>query len=64
MKNKQKLKSFHIETFNGGGYLNFFTEAKNHIEALKNLASKSLDLKNSSKMSENTEWVIKVKQLK
>lgn len=64
MKNKQKVKTFHIETFDGRAYLNFFTEAKNHRGALKNLASKSLDLKNLSNMSENAEWVIKVKQLK
>jgi hypothetical protein len=64
MKNKQKVKSFHVETFDGGAYLNFFTEAKNHRQALKNLASKSLDLKNLSNMSENSEWIIKIKQLK
>lgn len=64
MAKQQKVKSFHIETFDGGAYLNFFTEAKNHRKALQNFASRSLDLKNLSNMREDAEWVIKVKQLK
>jgi hypothetical protein len=62
MKEKQKVKSFHIETFDGGGYFNFYTESKNNKKALKNLISNSLDFKNLA--NDNTDLVIKVRQIK
>lgn len=41
----KKLKSFKIETFDGGGYFTFFTEAENHKKALRNLETRSSDYK-------------------
>jgi len=62
MKNKQKIKYFHIETFDGGGYFNFYTESENNKKALKNLISNSLDFKNL--VNNNVDLVIKVRQIK
>lgn len=62
MKKKSKLKNFHIETFDGGAYMNFFTKARNHKEALKRLIAKSSDYKHIA--DAHTDTTIKIKQLK
>ena len=59
---KNILKDFHIETFDGEAYLNFFTQAKNKKGALKNLLKYSSDFKHLA--NEKNDWTIKVKTLK
>lgn len=55
------LKGFKIETFDGGGYLTFLTEAKDKMGALKNLIKNSWDLKNCS--NDKNDWKITIKQV-
>jgi hypothetical protein len=59
---KNLLKGNNIETFDNGGYLNFFTEAKDKRGALKNLLKNSWDLKHCS--TDKNDWIIKIKELK
>ncbi len=59
---KNLLKSYHIETFDEGAYLNFFTEAKNKTGALRNLLKNSWDFKNLT--NDKREWRITIKELK
>ena len=61
-KKEVKLKSFHIETFDGSAYLNFFTKAENHKKALRRLQTDSWDYKNLAK--KNADTTIKIKELK
>jgi hypothetical protein len=57
-----KDKTFHIETFTGSAYLNFFTTAKSSKAALRNLLNNSWDYKNL--VNKNADLTIKLKQLK
>lgn len=57
-----KLKTFHIETKDGSGSFNFFTQAENHKKALRNLQRNSSDYK--SLVKDNKELTITVKELK
>ena len=57
-----KLKSFEIETFDGGAYLHFFTKAENHKKALRRLQTHSHDYK--SLVNKNQDLIIKVKEIK
>ena len=59
---KNLLKGFHIETFDEGAYLNFFTEAKNKTGALRNLLKNSWDFKNLTK--DDRDWRITIKETK
>jgi len=43
MSEKQKLNSYHIETLDGTGSFNFFTEARTHKIALRTLITRSND---------------------
>ena len=62
MKKKiSKLKDFHIQTFDGISYMNFFTKAKNHKKALERLQGKSFDFKGIKNSSNDLE--IRIKQL-
>jgi hypothetical protein len=42
---KVAIKDFKIETFDEGVYLTFFTQAKDHKKALRNLQTNSSDYK-------------------
>jgi len=54
-------KVYHIETFTGSAYLNFFTTAKSGKAALKNLQKNSWDYKYLVKHNQNL--TIKIKRL-
>jgi hypothetical protein len=55
------MKSFHIETKDGAVSLNFFTTAKTHKEALRNLIENSFDFKNILKCKNDI--IITVKKI-
>lgn len=40
------MNNYHIITFDGGGYMHFFTTAKDSKEALVNLQTNSSDFRN------------------
>jgi len=62
MEKKIKLKTFAIETLDGTGSFNFFTQAENHKKALRNLERNSWDYKNLVKA--NKDLTISVKIIK
>ena len=62
MKKEKKLKSFKVETFDGGGHFTFITEAVNHKKALRNLETNSFDYKRI--VNKNKDLTIKVIELK
>ena len=57
-----KKKSFQIRTLDGSVNCLFFTTAKNHKEALKNLIDNSLDF--NSIVKDNKDLTITIKKLK
>lgn len=56
------LKSYHVETKDGTGSFNFFTEAENHKKALRNLELRSWDFRKLVKA--DRDLVITVKLIK
>ena len=58
---KPKLHGYHIETLDGSGSFNFFTEATNHKKALRNLQTKSSDFKRI--VSDDKNLTITIKKL-
>jgi hypothetical protein len=54
-----KLNTYHIETQDTTGRFNFFTSAKNHKKALKQLLKNSSDYKNIVKANRDLKITIK-----
>ena len=54
-----KLNVYHIETLDGTVSFNFFTEAKNHKKALRNLETKSFDYKRLVKTDKDLTITVK-----
>lgn len=57
----EKLNSYHIETKDGTGSFNFFTQGNDHKEALSQLQTNSSDFKNIVKS--NRDLIITVKKI-
>ncbi len=55
------LNQYHIETKDGAGSFNFFTQAENHKKALRRLQTDSFDYKRLVK--NNVDLTITVKQV-
>ena len=53
------LNTYHVETLDGSGSFNFFTQAENHKKALRNLERSSWDYKKLVKA--DRDLTIKVK---
>jgi len=58
MKKVKKMYGYKVETFDGGAYFTFFTEAENHKKALRSLQTNSSDYKKI--VNDNTDLTIKV----
>lgn len=58
----KKLKSFHVNTKDGSGDFNFFTEAKCSKDALLNLLENSFDFENL--VSCKKDLIITIKHIK
>lgn len=54
------LKGYHVETITESGCFNFFTEAKNHKQALRNLEVRSWDFKKLVKAEKNMTITVKL----
>jgi len=52
------MYGYKVETFDGGAYFTFFTEAENHKKALRSLQTNSSDYKKI--VNDNTDLTIKV----
>ena len=61
-KSKKTMKDYHIETKDGSGSFNFFTQAENHKKALANLLKNSWDYKNIVKS--DRDLLIHIKKIK
>lgn len=59
VSSSSKLNGYHIETLDGTGSFNFFTEAKNHKKALRNLETKSFDYKRLVKTDKDLTIIVK-----
>jgi hypothetical protein len=62
IKKKKKLKAFKVETFDGGAYMTFFTQAEDHKKALQRMEKHSYDYDKICK--KNSDLTIKVVELK
>lgn len=62
LKIEKPLKDFKVETFDGGCYMTFFTQAQDHKKALRNLQTSSSDYKNIA--HKDRDLTIKVIELK
>lgn len=59
VSSSSKLNGYHIETLDGTGSFNFFTEAENHKKALRNLETKSFDYKRLVKTDKDLTITVK-----
>ncbi len=59
-KDTISLNAYHIETLDGSAIFNFFTQAKTHKQALRNLEKNSWDYKKLVKADKDLTIKIKI----
>jgi hypothetical protein len=59
VSSSSKMNGYHIETLDGTGSFNFFTEAENHKKALRNLETKSFDYRRLVKTDKDLTITVK-----
>jgi hypothetical protein len=59
VSSSSKMNGYHIETLDGTGSFNFFTESETHKKALRNLETKSFDYKRLVKTDKDLTITVK-----